>query len=78
MNKRLTKISKYLSFVLKHHPETIGLKPNADGWLEIKELVQNANAAGKTFTLEQVLQVVELSDVSRFSVNEEKTLIRAN
>ena len=31
MNKRLTKISKYLTFILRHQPHSIGMKLNDDG-----------------------------------------------
>mgnify|MGYP000300305435 CR=1 FL=1 len=51
MNRRLTKISKYLSFVLRHHPEAIGLELDAERWASVDQLVKNANANGKSITL---------------------------
>ena len=44
MNRRLTKVSKYLSFVLRHHPEAIGLKLDPERWANVDELLQNAKA----------------------------------
>ncbi|QDS88577.1 RNA 2'-phosphotransferase [Rosistilla ulvae] len=77
MNKRLTKICKYLSFILRHHPEAIGVQLEAYGWLEIDTLLKNANAAGKSITREQVLQVVELDEEQAFAISEDGSRIRA-
>lgn len=32
MEKRITEASKFLSFVLRHQPEAIGLRLEAEGW----------------------------------------------
>lgn len=77
MNKRLTKISKYLSFVLRHHPDAIGMKLDPEGWLNIEELIKNAKASGKSITLEQVQEVVSSSDEKRFAFSDDGLRIRA-
>ncbi|GAA5507715.1 RNA 2'-phosphotransferase [Novipirellula caenicola] len=77
MNKRLTKISKYLSFVLKHHPEAIGIRLDPYGYANIEELVKNANASGKSITTELVYQVVAESEEQRFSLSDDRLRIRA-
>lgn len=77
MNKRLTKISKYLSFVLRHSPEAIEMKLDPDGWLNIDDLVKNANAHGKSITTEQVHAVVAGSEEKRFALSDDGLRIRA-
>lgn len=77
MNRRLTKISKYLTFVLRHEPESIGLKLEPEGWLVAATLVRNANAHGKSITLEQLHEVVEKSEEKRFELSEDALKIRA-
>jgi putative RNA 2'-phosphotransferase len=77
MNKRLTKISKYLSFILCHHPEAIGMGLDSEGWLSIDELIKNANANGKSITLAQLHEVVDSSDVKRFALSDDGLRIRA-
>lgn len=77
MNKRLTKISKYLSFVLLHHPDAIGMKLDAEGWLNLDELIKNANASGKSITLEQVQEVISSSEEKRFVFSDDGLRIRA-
>jgi len=36
----LKNISKYLSFILRHQPESIGLKLSDEGWADINELIE--------------------------------------
>ena len=38
------KISKFLSFVLRHKPEEIGLVLDPNGWADINELLKKAEA----------------------------------
>ena len=40
-------ISKFLSFVLRHEPQSIGLKLDEAGWARVDELLAKANARGK-------------------------------
>ena len=78
MNNRLTKISKYLSFVIRHHPESIGLELDPDRWANLDELVKKANSSGKSITLKQVQDVVELDEQKMFSLSDDGLHIRAN
>jgi putative RNA 2'-phosphotransferase len=70
-------LSKFLSFVLRHKPDAIGLALDAQGWVSIDELVQKGNAAGTRFGRDDLLQVVETSDKKRFSVSADGLRIRA-
>ncbi|MFK7768096.1 MAG: RNA 2'-phosphotransferase [Mariniblastus sp.] len=76
MNNRLTKISKYLTFILKHHPESIGLKLDDEGWGGVDELVKNANSSGKSVTLLQVKDVVRLDEKKMFVLSDDGLRIR--
>jgi putative RNA 2'-phosphotransferase len=76
MNNRLTKISKYLSFVLKHHPESIGLKLDPDRWASVDELVKKANSSGKSITLKHVQDVVALDEKKMFMLSDDGLRIR--
>jgi putative RNA 2'-phosphotransferase len=77
MNKRLTKISKFLSFVLRHNPQSIGMQLGPDGWLSIDDLIKNANAHGKSITVVQLQEVVASSDEKRFALSDDGLQIRA-
>ena len=78
MNKRLTKISKYLSFILRHNPDAIGMRLDPEGWLNIDQLIANANAAGKSMNRDQIHEVVASNDEKRFSLSDDGLRIRAN
>jgi putative RNA 2'-phosphotransferase len=72
-----THVSKFLSFVLRHKPEAIGLTLGPQGWVEVAELLAKAEAAGTVITVEQLKQVVAGNDKKRFVLNEDATSIRA-
>lgn len=78
MNKQLVSTSKFLSLVLRHRPEVVGMQLDAEGWLHIDELIANANARGNRLSLELVHDVVATSDKQRFALSEDGLRIRAN
>lgn len=72
------KISKFLSLILRHQPETIHLKLDENGWADIEELREKSARNKINFTLEELDEVVETNNKKRFAFNEDKTKIRAN
>lgn len=70
--------SKFLSLILRHKPETVGIKLDGNGWADVKELLEKINASGWTVTFAELEKVVRENDKQRFSFNEDKTKIRAN
>lgn len=78
MKSSYKRISKFLSFVLRHEPETIGLTLDEAGWAFVDELITQLSAHGHTITKKQLDEVVRTSDKKRFAYNENKTRIRAN
>ncbi len=78
MNHNVVKISKFLSLVLRHQPETIGIKLDSAGWVDVSVLLAACNAHSKRITAEDLDFVVENNDKKRFAFNEDKTRIRAN
>ncbi len=78
MKNNLTTTSKFLSLILRHKPETIDVKLDENGWLEISKLIKNANQHGNSITLELLHDVVATSDKRRFMLSEDGLKIRAN
>lgn len=72
------RISKFLSLVLRHEPERIGLVLDAQGWADIGELIERAAAHGMALTRELIADVVATSDKQRFAIDATGTRIRAN
>jgi len=79
MNEKETKhASKFLSLVLRHEPERVGLKLGEAGWAGVTELLSAVNRHGVALTLEQLKHVVATSDKKRFTFNDDGSQIRAN
>ncbi|MBC9933265.1 RNA 2'-phosphotransferase [Chitinophaga qingshengii] len=76
--KRIKNISKFLSLILRHSPETIGLQLDSQGWASIQELMSKAAGKGQRFTVDELLIVVAENDKQRFALSEDNTRIRAN
>jgi putative RNA 2'-phosphotransferase len=72
-----TQLSKFLSFVLRHKPDSIGISLDSQGWVLVDELIAKSQAAGSHFTREELLQVVSTSDKKRFSLSPDACMIRA-
>lgn len=70
-------LSKFLSFILRHKPDAIGLTLDPQGWASIDELITQSDAAGTRFDRADLLHVVETSDKKRFSLSEDGQRIRA-
>ncbi|MDP4028038.1 MAG: RNA 2'-phosphotransferase [Gallionella sp.] len=78
MRKKLETTSRFLSFVLRHKPETIGLTLDSEGWCAIDQLIRLANGQGTRLTRELLLEVVATSDKKRFALSPDGSSIRAN
>ncbi|AEV36628.1 Phosphotransferase KptA/Tpt1 [Pseudovibrio sp. FO-BEG1] len=72
-----TEISKFLSFVLRHKPQEIGLQLDPEGWASVAELIEKARPQ-VDLTPEVIEQIVIESDKQRFKLSDGKTRIRAN
>jgi len=77
MSRDPVELSKFLSFVLRHKPDAIGLALDPQGWVSIDELIEKSETAGTRFSRDDLLQVVETSDKKRFSVSADGQRIRA-
>lgn len=77
MSKQLDKISKFLSYILRHQPEAIGVTLDSDGWVNIDSLIMQANQHGEPLTRELIEQVVKTSDKKRFTISDDELKIRA-
>ncbi|WP_407404014.1 RNA 2'-phosphotransferase [Chryseobacterium sp.] len=72
------KVSKFLSLILRHQPETIHLNLDEHGWANVEELRTKSSKKRIYFTLKELEEVVETNDKKRFIFNKDKTKIRAN
>ncbi len=75
LDKRL---SKFLSYVLRHNPHKINLHLDEKGWASIDELITKATQDGYKITRHEIETVVTNNDKQRFVIDHERNLIRAN
>ena len=73
----LIKVSKFLSFVLRHKPEVINLTLDNEGWASIAELIEKAKPQ-ITLTPKLIKKVVLENDKKRFALSDDERCIRAN
>ena len=78
MNAAIVSTSKFLSLILRHQPEKIGLALDANGWASIDDLLRLSAAKGKSLTRALIEEVVETNDKQRFVFNEDRSMIRAS
>ena len=69
--------SKYISLILRHKPETIGISLDEHGWANVEELIEGVNKTHR-LNMETLERIVAEDEKQRYSFNEDKTLIRAN
>lgn len=77
MNKQHTEISKFLSFVLRHQPDAIGITLDREGWVDISTLITAAANDGKQLDPDLIRAVVAGSDKKRFAISVDGLRIRA-
>ena len=77
-NKDLVKISKFLSLVLRHKPESIGLKLDENGWAFVDDLLVRSKERFRNLNKDVLFEVVEKNNKKRFALNDDNTKIRAS
>ena len=70
--------SKFLSLVLRHQPDTIGIELDEAGWVDVDVLMDALTRHNKGMSRATLEDVVRTNDKQRFSFNEDGTRIRAN
>ena len=73
----LNKTSKFISLILRHRPEVIGIELDEHGWADVGELIAGV-AKSRPFDMEMLEEIVRTDSKQRYSFNEDRTLIRAN
>jgi putative RNA 2'-phosphotransferase len=77
-NEENKKLSKLLSYVLRHHPEMVNIRLDKNGWTSVKELLYQLKERGYECSKEVLEHVVNNNTKNRFGFNKDRTLIRAN
>lgn len=76
-SKQKREVSKFISLILRHKPETIGITLDKHGWADVTELLDGINKT-TPITMTDLEEIVKEDNKQRYSFNDDKTLIRAN
>lgn len=71
--------SRYLSYLLRHNPEDIGLNMSIEGWVDVNELLQQLKLKSKfkEITIEDLDRIVKEDSKQRYRFDVEHSRIRA-
>jgi putative RNA 2'-phosphotransferase len=79
MDNQLVRVSKFLSLVLRHSPQSIHVDMDENGWVDIGELIAHAETYKHLhLSVDLIKTVVETNDKQRFKISEDGERIRAN
>lgn len=79
MNKgQISKISKYMSYILRHKPEDAGITLDEHGWADVGKLVSAVGKKFPGFDVMLLMCIVGSDEKQRYSLNENGSKIRAN
>ena len=78
MKTDLVKLSKFLSLVLRHKPEEIGIKLDESGWVSVQELLDACAKHGVELDPHKLQAVVQTNDKKRFAFSADGKRIRAS
>ena len=76
MNK--IELSKFISLILRHKPDIVGICLDEHGWASVNALISGINRTGKYIDIKLLEDIVDTDDKNRYSFNDDKTKIRAN
>jgi putative RNA 2'-phosphotransferase len=76
-SENLKQISKSLSYVLRHRPDSIGVSLDGNGWIAVDMLLWAFQTHGQVISRDVLERVVAESDKQRFEFNDDKSRIRA-
>ena len=76
----LTKTSRFLSLMLRHKPEVIGITLDEHGWADIDELIDGINSHDNKYNINREIleRIVETDEKQRYAISPDGKLIRAN
>jgi len=76
--KSRTAASKFLSFVLRHEPEAVGIALDGAGWVDVDVLLQACSTHGHSLSRDELDEIVATNPKQRFAFSEDGRRIRAN
>ena len=70
--KRQKRIGKFISLILRHEPQKIGITLDEAGWADVNELLAGLKTKNHEISFEQLEELVANNDKQRYRFNEDK------
>ena len=77
MSERLVKLGRFISLILRHSPETIGIKLDENGWGDVEELITLMNKNRRKIDIDTLKEIVETNNKKRYEFSDNFKKIRA-
>lgn len=76
--KENTRLSKLLSYILRHKPGEIGIHLDEHGWANVDELINKLRLKNEYINLEVLKHIATTNNKKRFAFNDDLSKIRAS
>ncbi len=76
--KSQDKLSKFISLVLRHHPDAAGIALDEHGWAEVDDLLAGLKRTGRPIDRALLEKIVAEDEKGRYRFDESGSRIRAN
>lgn len=74
----MKKLSVYMCYLLRHHPEEAGLDMDKHGWVSVAQFIDGINSSGKQrIDMDLLMQIVETDNKGRYRFSEDMSRIKA-
>lgn len=70
MTADLAATSRFLAYLLRHHPETVGLRLDPAGWVTVDDLLAALSTHGRPISMSTLEQIVAGTDKRRFELHD--------
>ena len=78
-DRRMRNTSKFISLILRHNPQVIGISLDEHGWANVQDLIEGINRTeGHSLDMDTLEEIVRTDEKQRYSFSEDHKLIRAN
>ena len=71
-------LGRFMSYVLRHHPEAAELTLDGEGWADVDKLMEGMTKAGRPIDRETLERIVRENNKKRYTLSEDGRRIRAN
>ena len=62
---QLQRLSRFISYILRHNPDVIDIEMDSHGWVRVDELINGINKTNKSIDFVTLCQIVDNDNKNR-------------